>query len=142
MIFWSVWKVLLVKWVGVGPTLYLVYPNYRWSLVRLGLWLACDNYWLRYFPISAAGYATKVQQAMLQVHQAMHQVQQAILKVQQAMLQVQQAILKVQQAMLRETKNKADPSRAEVELELSLAKIPLRVTTQALHLDQKIRKPI
>jgi hypothetical protein len=56
---------------------------------------------------SAAGYATRVQQAMLQV--------------QQAMLQVQQAMLKVQQAMLREIKNKANLSPAELELGLSLA---------------------
>ena len=52
-----------------------------------------------YFPRSAAGYATRVQQAMLQV---------------------QQAMLKVQQAMLREIKNKANLSPAELELELSL----------------------
>ena len=55
----------------------------------------------------AAGYATRVQQAMPQV--------------QQAMLQVQQAMHKVQQAMLCEIKNKANLSPAELELELSLA---------------------
>jgi hypothetical protein len=62
----------------------------------------------------AAGYATRVQQAMLQV-------QQAMLQVQQAMLQVQQVMLKVQQAMLREIKNKDNLNPAELELGLSLA---------------------